>query len=98
VAKAIVNPQRPDCESGLKQLCGCGLAFYLAIALRSRGREEGWFAHLPEPPNLKQHLDLVVMATAADMVPLTGDNHILVHYGLEVLRYSKKPGIKALLE
>jgi single-stranded-DNA-specific exonuclease len=38
------------------------------------------------------------MATAADMVPLTGDNHILVRYGLEVLKHSKKPGVKALLD
>jgi single-stranded-DNA-specific exonuclease len=97
VGYAIVNPQRPDCESGLKQLCGCGLAFYLAMALRARGRQEGWFAPGKEP-NLKKHLDLVVMATAADMVPLTGDNHILVRHGLEVLKKSLKPGVRALLE
>lgn len=96
VAYAVVNPQRSDCESGLKQLCGCGLAFYLAMALRSKGRQEGWFLNRSEP-NLKQHLDLVVMATAADMVPLTGDNHILVRYGLDVLKNSQKPGVKALL-
>ncbi|MFZ9594540.1 MAG: single-stranded-DNA-specific exonuclease RecJ [Bdellovibrionia bacterium] len=96
-AHAVVNPQRADCTSGLKQLCGCGLAFYLAIALRSSGRKEGWFLNQPEP-NLKQHLDLVVMATAADMVPLTGDNHILTRYGLQVLKNSKKPGVRALLE
>ena len=41
---------------GLRQLCGCGLAFYLARALRSRGREEGWWPEGREP-NLKQHLD-----------------------------------------
>lgn len=96
-AVAIINPQRPDCESGLKQLCGCGLAFYVAMALRARGRQEGWFAPGSEP-NLKRHLDLVVMATAADMVPLTGDNHVLVRYGLEVLKETKKPGVRALLE
>jgi single-stranded-DNA-specific exonuclease len=96
-AFAVVNPQRADCESGLRQLCGCGLAFYLAMALRIRGREEGWFEGGTEP-NLKQHLDLVVMATAADMVPLTGDNHILVRQGLEVLKSTKKPGVRALLD
>ncbi|MBI2712727.1 MAG: single-stranded-DNA-specific exonuclease RecJ [Bdellovibrio sp.] len=95
-AVAVVNPQRPDCASGLKQVCGCGLAFYFAIALRTKGRELGWYAPGREP-NLKQHLDLVVMATAADMVPLTGDNHILVRYGLEVLKRSQKAGIQALL-
>ena len=97
-ALAVVNPQRSDCESGLKQLCGCGLAFYLAVALRMHGRKEGWFEGLKSEPNLKQHLDLVVMATAADMVPLTGDNHILVRYGLDVLKRTKKPGVRALLE
>ncbi len=96
-AVAVINPQRTDCESQLRQLCGCGLAFYLAMALRMRGRAEGWFAPGAEP-NLKQHLDLVVMATAADMVPLTGDNHVLVQHGLSVLRKSKKPGVRALLE
>lgn len=96
-ALAVINPQRADCESGLRQLCGCGLAFYLAIALRTHGRKVGWFAPGSEP-NLKQHLDLVVMATAADMVPLIGDNHILVKYGLEVLKNSRKPGVKALLD
>jgi single-stranded-DNA-specific exonuclease len=96
-AYAIVNPQRADDTSGLRQLCGCGLAFYLLMALRTRGREQKWFAEGAEP-NLKQHLDLVVMATAADMVPLTGDNHTLVKQGLEVLKNSKKPGVRALLE
>lgn len=96
-AVAVLNPQRKDCESGLKELCGCGLAFYLAIALRSKGREAGWFSGVAEP-NLRQHLDLVVMATAADMVPLTGDNHILVRHGMGVLKQSKKAGVKALLE
>ncbi len=96
-AVAVIDPQRPDCESGLKQLCGCGLAFYLAMALRSRGRKEGWWTPGSEP-NLKQHLDLVAMATAADLVPLIGDNRVLMRHGLEVLRFSKKPGVKALLQ
>lgn len=96
-AVAVINPQRADCTSGLKQLCGCGLAFYLAMGLRIHGREEGWFAQGQEP-NLRQHLDLVVMATAADMVPLTGDNHVLVRQGMDVLKQSKKPGVRALLE
>ncbi len=96
-AHSVINPQRADCESGLKQLCGCGLAFYLAMALRSRGRQEGWFLQGGEP-NLKKHLDLVVIATAADMVPLIGDNRILVRYGLEVLKHSQKPGVKALMD
>ncbi len=96
-AFAVVNPQRPDCESGLKELCGCGVAFYLIRAIRAEGRKRGWWP-VGQEPNLKKHLDLVVMATAADMVPLTGDNHILVKQGLEVLKNSSKPGVTALLE
>jgi single-stranded-DNA-specific exonuclease len=96
-ALAVVNPQRADCESGLRQLCGCGLAFYVARALRAEGRKREWWPAGQEP-NLKQHLDLVVIATAADLVPLTGDNHILVRHGLEVLRGTKKPGVRALLD
>jgi single-stranded-DNA-specific exonuclease len=96
-AYAVVNPQRPDCESGLKELCGCGVAFYLIRALRAEGRKRGWWPAGKEP-NLKKHLDLVVMATAADMVPLVGDNHILVKQGLEVLKASTKPGVAALLD
>jgi single-stranded-DNA-specific exonuclease len=99
-AVAVVNPQRADCESGLRQLCGCGLAFYVSIALRAYGREHGWFGpgSARTEPNLKQHLDLVVIATAADMVPLTGDNRILVKQGLEVLKRTSKPGVRALME
>ncbi|MEN9724344.1 MAG: hypothetical protein RJB38_2330, partial [Pseudomonadota bacterium] len=95
-AVAVINPQRLDCESGLRQICGCGVAFYFCMALRSMGRERGWWQGGFEP-NLKQHLDLLVMATAADIVPLTGDNHILVRHGMEVLRHSRKPGVRALL-
>jgi single-stranded-DNA-specific exonuclease len=96
-AQAVLNPQRADCESGLRQLCGCGVAFYLIRALRTYGREQGWWPAGSEP-NLKQHLDLVVMATAADMVPLTGDNHTIARHGMDVLKASRKPGVRALLE
>jgi len=97
VATAVVNPHRKDCQSGLKELCGCGLAFYLCIALRSFGRKQGWFENKKEP-NLKEHLDLVVIATAADLVPLVGDNRTLVRQGMEVLKRTKKPGVNALME
>lgn len=96
-AYAVMDPQREDCESGLKELCGCGLAFYFARAVRKRGMDLGWWAE-GQAPNLKQHLDLVVLATAADCVPLVRDNHILVRHGLPVLKNSQKPGMKALLD
>jgi single-stranded-DNA-specific exonuclease len=96
-ALAVLNPQRTDCPSGLRELCGCALAFYLCRALRTAGRSAGWWGAGQEP-NLKQHLDLVLLATAADLVPLIGDNHVLARHGMEVLRATRKPGLKALLE
>ncbi len=95
-ALAVIDPQREDCLTGLKQVCGCGLAFYFAMALRAHGREKGWWHETL--PNLKQHLDLVVLATAADMVPLTGDNRILVAHGMQVLQNTSKPGFRSMLE
>ena len=98
-AFAAIDPQRADCESGLKQLCGCALGFYLCMGIRSKARAQNYF----EPrglkePNLKSLLDLVVIATAADMVPLTGDNRTLIKHGLDVLRETQKPGLRALIE
>ena len=101
-AFAVIDPQRADDESGLKQLCGCALGFYLCLGIRSLAREVGYFsAHAAEgvvEPNMKGLLDLVVIATAADMVPLTGDNRILVKHGLDILKDTQKPGLKALCE
>lgn len=96
-AYAVVDPHQADCPSGLTELCGCGLAFYFARAYRARAKDQGLFLD-GKLPNLKQHLDLVVLATAADMVPLVRDNHILARAGLEVLRNTQKPGVRALMD
>jgi len=57
-------------------------------------RSAGWD---PERlPNLKKHLDLFTLGTIADMAPLTGENHVLTHNGLEALRTTEKPGLVAL--
>ncbi|MCM0606643.1 MAG: single-stranded-DNA-specific exonuclease RecJ [Xanthomonadaceae bacterium] len=97
-AYAILNPQRADCESGLKQLCGAGVAFYFCMGLRAEFRELGLLGDASALPNLKQHLDLVTIATAADQVPLTGVNRVFVKQGLDILKQSTKPGVKALME
>jgi single-stranded-DNA-specific exonuclease len=57
-----------------------GVAFNLCMGLRKRLRDDGWFATRKEP-NLKALMDLVAMATVADVVPLTGANRILVAHG-----------------
>ena len=87
-ARAVVDPQRIEDHSGLTQLCGTGVAFKLVQAL----------VHvLGLPANLPLHLlDLVALATVADVVPLVGENRILVKHGLKVLNGSRWPGLRAL--
>src|ERR687893_229544 len=89
-ALAVVDPQRVDDSSGANQLCGTGIAFKLVQAL---------VPALGLPPNLPFHLlDLVALATVADVVPLQGENRILVKHGLKLLHDSRWPGLRALLD
>jgi single-stranded-DNA-specific exonuclease len=89
-ALAVIDPQRPDDTSGARALCGTGVAFKLVQAL---------VPALGLPPNLPYHLlDLVALATVADVVPLLGENRILVRHGLRLLAESRWPGLRALVE
>jgi single-stranded-DNA-specific exonuclease len=89
-ALAIVDPQRHDDTSGLSHLCGAGIAFKLVQAL---------VPALGLPANLPYYLlDMVALATVADVVPLVGENRILVKHGLRLLGESNWPGVRALLE
>jgi single-stranded-DNA-specific exonuclease len=88
-AWAVINPNRRDCGYPEKTLAGTGVAFRLAQAV--------WAAHDRDPQDVLWHLDLVALATIADLVPLAGENRALVRYGLKVLGQSRKPGIRALL-
>jgi single-stranded-DNA-specific exonuclease len=89
-ATAIVNPQLPEDTSGLGMLCGTGIAFKLAQAL---------VPSLGLPASLPHHLlDYVALATIADVVPLIGENRILVRHGLRLLRETRWPGLRALLQ
>lgn len=94
-AVAILNPHRSDCPFPDKGLSAAGLAFYLAIGLRAKLRQIGWFND-SEPPDIRRHLDLVTLGTIADMVPLKGVNRTLVRRGLVELASSTRPGIIAL--
>lgn len=89
-AVAVVNPNRSDCDYPDPGLAGVGVAFKLCQLL-------GEMAGLPES-ELLENLDLVALATVADLVPLTGENRVLVRYGLRVLQRARRPGIAALLE
>ncbi|MBW2609703.1 MAG: single-stranded-DNA-specific exonuclease RecJ [Deltaproteobacteria bacterium] len=93
----VINPRRPESSFPFRELAGVGVAFFLAIAIRAGLRDRGWFRDRPEP-DLKRYLDLVALGTVADMVPLIGQNRTLVRAGMEEMRNSQWPGIKAMLE
>ena len=95
-AVALVNPHLAVTfgTPNFQELCSVGLAFKLAHALIKRGRE----INLPGAAefDLKPLLDLVALGTIADLVPLTGENRILVSAGLEKLSTTQRPGLVAL--
>lgn len=83
-AYAIVHPEHPEAEYPFKHLAGCGVAFKLATALLEEVQVE--------------LLDLVAIGTIADMVSLTGENRILVKYGLSVLKNTQRIGLQELFK
>ncbi len=97
-ADAIVDPHLPgDCFPS-RHLAGCGVMFYLLLALRARLRAEGAYATGSEP-DLAELLDLVALGTVADLVPLDRNNRILVEAGLRRLRSGRgNVGLRALAE
>jgi single-stranded-DNA-specific exonuclease len=93
----VVNPHRPDCPFPFKNLAGVGLAFYLAVAVRTALRERGWFTRMREP-DLREYLDLVALGTVADRVPLLNQNRILVHSGIRMMGRSRWTGLGAMMD
>jgi single-stranded-DNA-specific exonuclease len=88
-ADLLVNPQRPDCPYPDKGLCGTGLAFKVCELVGTR---------LDAPrEDLLAMLDLVALASVADLVPLRGENRILVGRGLSRFRDTRIPGLRSLL-
>ncbi len=92
-AFAVVNPKLGT-DAGLKLLAGVGVAFKLCHALLKHLRSR----QVPTAVDLKDYLDLVAIGTVADVVPLTGENRILVRHGLLRLAQTNKPGLTALME
>ena len=89
-ALAVIDPQRPDDTSGAQYLCGTGVVFKLVQAL---------VPVLGLPEALPMHmLDIVALATVADLVPLVGENRILVRYGLKLMQNTRWAGLRALIE
>ncbi len=93
-ALAVLNPNRRDCLYPDKNLCGAGVAFKLVHALLAT---LGWPAEKLARV-MKSFLKLVAIATVADVVPLVGENRVIVKHGLEGLNQSKNPGLQAILE
>jgi single-stranded-DNA-specific exonuclease len=87
-AIAILNPKQDDCNYPYKELCGCGVGFKLMTALADK-------LNLPRESFL-EFLDLVAVAIAADIVPMTGENRILAYHGLKKANENPNNGIKAL--
>jgi single-stranded-DNA-specific exonuclease len=93
-ALAVLNPNRRDCNYADKNLCGAGVAFKLVHALLA---SLGWPAE-KLARMLQSFLKLVAVATVADVVPLVGENRIIVKHGLRGLNRARNPGLRALLE
>ena len=93
---ALVNPNRQDDISGLGHLCAAGVTFLVLVAVTRELRRRGYYAKGLAEPDLMSELDLVALATVADVVPLTGLNRAYVAQGLQVMRWRKNIGLKAL--
>ena len=88
-AFAIINPKRKDCTYENKGLCGCAVGFKVICA---------WFIHHNESLDFAySFLDLVAVATGADIVPVTSENRVLLHFGLKEINTHFRPGIAELL-
>jgi single-stranded-DNA-specific exonuclease len=88
-AFAVLNPKRPGCGSEDKDLAAVGVAFKLALAVtRALGGNENYVFGM---------LDLVALATIADIAPLKGENRVFARYGLKMLSETQNIGLRALI-
>lgn len=88
-AAAVLDPKRSGCEYPYKDLSGCGVGFKFMQAFSNRN-------NFPFE-NLAEYLDLLAVSIAADIVPITGENRILAHFGLKQLNENPGTGLKALI-
>jgi len=94
-ALAVINPNRLDETSPHGHLAAVGVAFLLAVGLRTGLKQAGWFTDRPIP-DLLRWLDLVALGTVCDVVPLVGVNRALVVQGLKVMARRHNVGLAAL--
>ena len=95
---AVVNPNRQDDLSGLGHLCAAGVTFMFLVATARELRRRGFYNGDVAAPDLMQLLDLVALATVADVVPLKGLNRAFVTRGLHVMRRRENVGLRALFD
>ncbi len=89
-AVAVLDPKRPDCKYPYKELSGCGVGFKLLQAYTQKN-------DIPVV-ELYDLLDLVVVSIASDIVPVTGENRVLAHYGLKKLNSNPSLGLKTIIQ
>lgn len=87
-AYAILNPKRPDDTYPFKELTGCGIGFKLIQAL---------CRELNVQVDETQFLDLVAISIACDIVPVNGENRVLLHHGIQQMAEGLRPGVQALV-
>lgn len=95
-ARAVVNPNRGDCNSGQGNLAAAGVVFVLLAALNRESRRRGLFEGRDEP-DLRRWLDLAAMGAFCDVTALTGFNRALAALGLKVMSRWENPGLRALM-
>ncbi|NHB76923.1 single-stranded-DNA-specific exonuclease RecJ [Rhodobacter calidifons] len=92
-ALAIVNPNRQDEDGALSHLCAAGVVFLLLVEANRRLKRQD-----RPTPDLMALLDLVALATVADVAPLTGLNRAFVRQGLKIMARRERPGLRALAD
>lgn len=90
-AAAILNPKRPDCEYPFDALAGVGVAFKLILALAMK-------LGMKTSDIFNKYVDIAALGTIADVVPLLGENRMIVDKGLKAMQNPQRPGIKAIME
>ncbi len=89
-AVAVLDQKRADCNYPYKELSGCGVGFkFMQAWTQKEGKDES---------KLMEYLDLLAISTCADIVPITGENRVFVHYGIKVINEKPRLGIKTMVE
>lgn len=94
---AVVNPNRPGCNSGQGNLAAAGVVFVLLAALNREARGRGLFSDQRPQPDIRRWLDLAALGAICDVTSLTGFNRALTSLGLKIMSDWENPGLSALL-